>query len=238
MIIREESQENLEFVQLVAPSSRSQGPQQWPLVLGPFDEGALVTVSCGADSGVPEPGHVSWWRPLDSMPALHSNPKSPSWPQQSHEPDANHIDIHWPYGDFMTTISSAGLDAAADHLHSQAHTLVAFHTHQSLMIKSAGRPMTTNAHFNNNLATNFKWWARIGQGTESMLASANPTSNNWTIEGSSKQPQQQPTLQQIRSTLQLNLKREHLNQEFLCLAQNNRLSPPLNQSLHFNLNRK
>lgn len=226
MIIRDESSGELQLqtansdsqtiINNLQQHSQSTASLNQPLLLGPFDENSHLNLICTADPGEPEAGQVSWWRPID-VSETNPSPNQPLHSKSSNSMQSTQtIATSWLLdsdANFMTTRLTGGPS-------SNMHTFIAFHksAHQSSQLR-VSLPYPT------------RLWTRLNSSSSSANDDDIPPPQETTINPSSHQL--------LKAELRLNpLKRTHLDQEFLCLAQNNKFSPPLNMTIKLNMNRK
>lgn len=213
-----------------------------PGLIGPYNEDATLTLTCEINEpGGPATTQVSWWRlqsvsvlpfgiPGSSILAPTSSLSAASSEDKNNPHQANRS--HWlsralsfafndnnkVASEYLTTVTLEQTVAAT----TSTDYFVALH-HNSIGHSS-------NIEHNSPLVLPFaeghtlKRWVKVqtsGGGGENNHLQANGS-------GDSK-PQ---------SSLQLNLARSNLGDEYLCLANNNQLSPPLNSSVKINMNCK
>lgn len=214
-----------ETQQLSEPFAMTANVNQ-PLILGPFDEGSSLSLACIADSGEPDQGQISWWRAIDLSDQMHQkvSPQLAITIGKQSNSDISFRNVsnkltnnlttpnQWDSDNYMTTMS---LNSDLGHLNNQEYSdyFIAFHkSAQQSSQKRVSLPHPT------------KLWTRIIPANSESNTIAD---NNYQIRSNV----------QLKSVLNISpLKRSHLDQEFICLAANNKLSPPLNVTIKLNLN--
>lgn len=219
-----------------------------PMILGPFDEGSSVNLACIADFGEPDRGQISWWRAIDLTAGVNgdnNNIKSSSsilrnsGPIKSYSNSAtNQTSLLYQWDQFDNYMTTMSLVANSNNnlyrnneiitSNDYSHYFVAFHkSAQQSSQKRVSLPYPT------------KLWTRIIPANSNLQANISPENkdDNYQINNIIINNNQQQ--QQLKSVLNLSpLKRSHLDQEFICLAANNKISPPLNVTIKLNLNCK
>lgn len=176
---------------------------------GPYDEDSRLALTCEVEPGDPAPGHVSWWQ-LESVMQINEAAATGGRP---------HNGQHWwqqqplDKADYITTVSFDG-EPEDGAVNPYANQLIAVHNSSPPQFDQISLPpLLADAKSQRRL---MKHWRRF----------QNQTSPS-------------PSDDKLQTTLEISsLGRSSLGAEFLCLANNNNFSAPLNTTVRLNLNRE
>lgn len=212
----------------------------YPPVVGPYDEATRLGLICEVEQGQPSEGHVSWWQlesvqqpPLDYLAATTTTNGPPlSLTAQVPLSSAN----------YLTTLSLPTATTASDDGTGPLHDANLF-----LMAHSPHSTPAEQQPISSSLLASFSW---LQFGQKSAVKHADPhavlnesqvSTNNWRLKNWRRVHNQttQTLGEKLQATIELaSLSRSNLADEFMCLANNNDFSPPLNTTIRLNLNRK
>lgn len=203
---------------------------------GPYDEESHLTLTCElGETGEPQ-AQISWWQlksvsmvPSSTWPA-NQRPARPLESLPSDGGSSNDTSGHYlELLDFMTTItlqednqsSSLGELEGEEDVHKLRDYFVGFYSNPADAASTSGQQAQHNPPmvlpFTNGYR--LRHWARVKDQPAGSLSSSS--------DG------------RIQSSLKFSsLTRANLGDEFMCLAQNNDFSAPLNSTLRINLNRE
>lgn len=222
-----------------------------PGLIGPYNEDATLTLTCEvSEPGEPAVTQVTWWQ-LQSVSALplgistsnsknvaagNTNLAASASYNRNNQANRSHwlsralsfgfADDNNKVAEYLTTITSeqTGTGAASD---SYRDYFVALHNSQH----SVGHISENSLVLPFADGHSLKRWIKVQQtNSESQSNQAIVSTNTLLANIDMKQLPQ--------SSLQLNLARSNLGDEYLCLANNNDISPPLNSSVKINMNCK
>lgn len=199
--------------------------QHAPGLTGPFDEDSRVTLTCEVDplNGEQQHAQLAWWQlqsvlPTDlATPTMLAQRHTPTQQTNFSLPDESQATLsllttlHFTRTATNSDYTSAA--AASDNFGqtTEGEYFVGFGPNEE-KIPFAQQSLPAFAE----RAVAFKRWLRV----QDQLIQVNSESNK---------PQ---------ASIQLALNRANLADEYICLANNNHFSPPINASVKINLNRK
>lgn len=226
-----------------------------PGLIGPYNEDASITLTCEvSEPGEPAVTQVTWWQ-LQSVSALpvgisssaasknaapgSTNLAASASHSRNNQANRSHwlsralsfgfVDDNNKVAEYLTTITleQTGTGAASN---SYREYFVAFHNSHSI-----------GNHMSENLLVlpfadghSLKRWIKVQQTNSETQANQPVVATNTLLANSANIDMKQLP----QSSLQLNLARSNLGDEYLCLASNNDISPPLNSSVKINMNCK
>lgn len=215
-----------------------------PGLIGPYNEDSILTLTCEVNEpGEPATTQVSWWQ-LQSVSALpfgiaggNSEGSSANYNGgtrnnlQQQQANRSHwlsralsfaFDDNNKVAEYLTTITLEQTIGAATPSHEY---FVALHNN------SIGHSNEQNSQLVLPFAEghSLKRWIKVQTGNAGGGSGENSLAQVVNGVNTDTKPQ---------SSLQLNLARSNLGDEYLCLANNNDLSAPLNSSIKINMNRK